>query len=504
MKNKIKICSGLFALVTVFNSYLLVEAAPNALDILTDRENEQEALKSRLDPELQALHDELVLQQKNAPPIVDAKLPAPVTFEGDDISFNEKNGEVFAKGHVKVTQLEARMTTDALRGNTQSADVYVDDKMHLLQVQAPPLVLDGYKTTYNYQKKTGNMENAKGKVDGRYIKGEKLEFYPNEMIIYNGSVTKCPAIKPDYHISAEKIEIWPDDHMIAYNVKFYIKNQVIYSTKKYETKIGKNKKGENTAFPRIRYTKDDGIIIRQDFEQEIKKNVKTYEDISYSPKRDFKNVYGVGWENSLLNVALETGDYEDGDNNWIKKEPTFLVNYGSKQIGDFPFHYMFSSEYGKWDDDVKTSWHQSYSVYIERDPIQFNPTLSLYTGFGYKIIKESYDNSQINTVMYDSVLLKDINPKLTVYTSYHYTKDSKAQSVFDYGNADFSKNLESGFSYKFDDKNRFVAEQSYDVDKKQTHDFDYYWYHDLHCAQMEVRYREKRDAWSVKFHLKNW
>ena len=49
-----------------------------------------------------------------------------------------------------------------------------------------------------------------------------------------------------------------------------------------------------------------------------------------------------------------------------------------------------------------------------------------------------------------------------------------------------------------------MAEQSYDVDKGQTHDMDYYWYHDLHCAQMEVRYREKRDAWSVKFHLKNW
>ena len=504
MKNTIKICSGLFALFTVFNSYIIAEAAPNGLDILTDRENKQEAAKDRLDPELEALHNEVAAQQKNAPPIVDATLPAPVTFEGDDISFDERNGEVFAKGHVKVTQLEARMTADALRGNTKSTDVYVDDKMHLLQVNTPAMVMDGYKTTYNYQKKTGTMENAKGKVDGRYIKGEKFEFYPNEMIIYNGSVTKCPAIKPDYHISAKKIEIWPDDHMVAYDVKFYIKNQVIYSMKKYETKIGKNQTGENTAFPRPSYRKSDGIGIRQDFETELQKNVNAYADLYYSVNNGFKNVYGIGWKNSLLHVAVEDGNYEDGDDNWIKKEPTLLVSYGSKQIGDFPFHYTFNSEYGKWNDGTKSSWHQSYSIYLDRDPIHFSPTLSLYTGFGYQIVDESYDHSQNNTLIYDVVLMKDLNSRLTVYTSYHYTKDSLQYSLFAYDTADIAKNLASGFSYKIDAKNRLAVEQSYDIAQNRTQDLDYYWYHDIHCAQMEVRYREKRNEVSVKFHLKNW
>ena len=39
------------------------------------------------------------------------------------------------------------------------------------------------------------MNNVKGRVDNRYISGEQVEFYPDYYIIYNGTMTRCPAKK---------------------------------------------------------------------------------------------------------------------------------------------------------------------------------------------------------------------------------------------------------------------------------------------------------------------
>lgn len=49
-------------------------------------------------------------------------------------------------------------------------------------------------------------------------------------------------------MTAEKIEIYPDDHMVAYNAKFLIKGQVIYQTDEYSTKIGTNSDGKINGY----------------------------------------------------------------------------------------------------------------------------------------------------------------------------------------------------------------------------------------------------------------
>ena len=501
MKNKMKVFSGILALLAICPGYAAAgvgsDTGTEVLDYI-ERQKQAERENS-LDTELVELHREAAAHQERE--AVGNKLP-PVTFEGDDIVYDQKTGAVYAKGKVKITRIESRLLADAIKGNTKTADVYIDDKAHMLQVEQPRLVLDGYKTSYNYVKKTGTMENVKGKLDQKYIKGEKLEFLPEHMVIYNGTMTKCSAKVPDYHISADKIEVWPDDHMVMYNVKFWVKNKVVAKKKRHETEIGTNKKDK--AFPRIGYHSDDGVYVKQNFEYPVQKNVNAYVDLNYYTKHDFKNVYGVNWNNGYNHFDLQYGSFEDDDDVWIKKEPTLTYRYGSRKIGSSPFSYYLGTEIGKWKDDSKSSWHKEYYVGLSRDPIDFGKTLHLYTGMEYSITRESYDDSEVKGLSYHATLLKEVNDRLAVFTSYRYSQTTDDKSLFDYGSDDYARKLEAGFSYRINERDRIVIGQSYDLENNVTKDVDYYWYHDMHCVQMILRYRDKRDDFQIHFEVAPW
>lgn len=118
---------------------------------------------------------------------------APIIFEGNDIMYDSVTGEVYGKGNVKITQNYSRMTTEDANGNLNTGDVDIPVPAHVMQVANPTLDINSEKTKYNYNEKTGVMNNVKGRVDNRYISGEQVEFYPDYYIIYNGTMTRCPA-----------------------------------------------------------------------------------------------------------------------------------------------------------------------------------------------------------------------------------------------------------------------------------------------------------------------
>lgn len=507
MKNKVKICSGLLALLALVPNYAAASSTTDSdtgTEILDYIEWQRKAARENvLDPELAELHKEALAEAAKKPvKPVKPNQPAPITFEGDDISFDERSGEVLAKGHVKITQAESRVLADAMKGNTKTDEVHIEDKAHMLQVSQPRVVLDGYKTNYNYEKKTGVMNNAKGKVEQQYITGEKLEFYPERVVIYNGTATKCSAKTPDYHTSAEKIEIWPNERMVMHNVKFWIKNKVIVTKKLYQTSLEPGAK--DAVYPRLNYNNDDGIAISQRFDYPVAPKVEAYVDVNYYSKHGFKNVYGTDWINGNNHFDLQYGSFEDSDNDWIKKEPTLKYKYGEKRLGDTPFNYTLGAEVGKWSDSRVTSWHKKYYASLRRDPIDFGGNLRLYTDMQYSITKESYNHSQVSGISYSGVFVKDFNDRFSIFTGYHYTENTKANSLFNYDAEDYAKKWESGFSYRIDDRNRIVIGENYDIDSKTIKDVDYYWYHDVHCAQMILRYRAKRDQISLHFAFTPW
>jgi LPS-assembly protein len=194
-------------------------------------------------------------------------------------------------------------------------------------------------------------------------------------------------------------------------------------------------------------------------------------------------------------LSLVQGDYEDSDNNWIKKEPEFKFDYGSKRFGKLPLSYNFWASYGKWKDQTKTSWHQDYNLYFTHDPISLAPSVKLDLGTGVELIHESYNNSTNNIVKFDATVMKNWSPKLDTWAGYHYTRNNV--TLFSYGQKELARELNLGFSYKIDKLDSISVSQSYDVSNNYTKDLDYTWQRNMHCWQLNLTYRAMRHQYHV-------
>ena len=105
---------------------------------------------------------------------------------------------------------------------------------------------------------------------------------------------------------------------------------------------------------------------------------------------------------------------------------------------------------------------------------------------------------------YDIVTAREFDDRFAAFTGYHYRKSTTKNSLFRYDTDDYSKEFETGCSYVIDRKNRAVVGLKFDAEEGSLRDVDYYWYHDLHCSQLILRYRQKRDRFEAHWQFTPW
>ena len=474
----------------------------DALDYIEEQHRTER--ENRLTAEQQKLLDDAKAMERNLRHPVDPKKAAPVAFEGEELTYDERDGSFVAKGKVDILQMDAhRFQGEEVTGNTKSQDVNIPDKAHILQMTPGQVrvTLDGYKAHYNYGAKTGSLEDVKGKAGAHYITGKRFEFYPDRIVVYDGTESKCGAKRPDYHLSAKKIVYYPNQKLVMENVKFHLRGRVILTKKHYETGVGAGASKKH-VFPRVGYNNDDGAYIRWDLTFPLRKHLDANANVFVNTKDGWRTNYDLTWQNAGMKTGVRYGYFEDSDNEWIKKEPSAFWNYGD-HIGKTHFTYGLNTEYGRWYGNGVHSNHGEYGVSLGYDPIRFH-RYTLYLKTGYSITRESYNDSRVSGISGDAVLTKDFNERWAAYAGYHYSKKNRNNTLFDYDTDDYSKKLEGGFSYRIDDLNRIAVGTKYDLDHSKWKNIDYYWYHDLHCSQVILRYKSRENKWNIRWQFTPW
>lgn len=462
MKNAKKYLLGLLALITVFSTALPGQAAE------VKKQNTSLAAK------------------------------APIVFEGDDLSFSEATGEVFAKGNVKITKDQTVITTDELHGNTKESKVWIDGSANIIQ---PGLNLVGSGVDYNYKDRTGTMDTVKGKIDKQIVTAQNINLGSKAVVLHNGTVTLCTAEVPDYHVSADKIEMWPGDKLIAYNARFWIKDKVIFTLPKYQKSL--KEEAAPSSFPRIGYDSDNGMMIGQYLEIPLSGDLAVYGDLTYYSQSHFKPVAGLINRDKNYTASLKWGNEQNGDHEWVKKEPEFIFQLNPKRIGNLPITANFSVASGKWTEGIVSGWRQDYSLYLKADPIRLSPVFTLNVGTGYEKINYGYNGSSNNIWHYDVQLYAKPNDRLDAWTGFNY-RDESGTTVYQFDKVDVPREFTAGFMYKVDRLNGLGVEMSYDLDKDQIHDMDYTWRRNLHCLEADITYRAKRDQITMKVAAIEW
>lgn len=433
--------------------------------------------------------------------------PVPAVFEGDDLVYYSGSGEFIATGKVDIIQLEGyRFQSEEATGNVKDQVVRVEDRAHVLQLTpgAPRVTLDGYKTVYNYGTKTGTMGEANGKMGEYYLTGKRFEFYPDHIVVYNGTQTKCGAQTPDYHLSADRMEIWPEQVIRMYNVKFWIKNKVV-ATKDYEErKLGEQ---EKNYFPRVGYNSDHGLYVRDNFKFPLGNHLDLLIGAHINTKDGIRSNAEIFYSNRELNGCIKYGFYDDNDARWIQKEPSLDVWYQNHFDGS-PVSYRIEGELGHWRQDSIAATHQEYEFNLYHNPIALGKYF-LFLNMGYKITKDDVKNSSnkdtdVRGFNYNFLFAREFDERLAAYVGYSYNKNNSTNSVFDFDLDDYSRKVQAGASYWLTPKDRFVIGVKWNADNRNIEDVDYYWYHDLHCSQAVLRWRGKRRKLEVHWEFVPW
>ncbi len=428
----------------------------------------------------------------------------PVVIEADHLYFSDATGEFFAQGNAVVVQNEDKIIADKIRGNSKQTMIWVDDSASFSQTNDKTNVnLTGHNIIYDYKQQSGTIAAAQGTVQGStnkaYIKGQNLQVASNKMVVHQGWITGCPAIKPDYHVTADKIEIWPGDKLIAYNASFYIKGRRIYTLPKYSKSLNDNDKGE---FPRLGYSSDDGLMIAQYLEYPLSNRTSVFADAVYYTKRGFEPSYGV--INRMPGYTLQFGAVRESnsDDEWITKEPEFSLTTDPIKLGNTPLTAKILLSAGKWKEEAVAGWRQSYGLSLNHAPIKLADNVTLNFGMGYQGIHYAY-NDTTNHIWSYRVMVQGESKKLDWWTGYIHNNES-GDSPYVYDDIETPRELTAGFIYKLDSKNGLGVNAVYDMSTDKIKDVDYIWRRDLHCWKADITYREKRNEWRVKLHTVEW
>ena len=430
-----------------------------------------------------------------APKKKDSLPPQPISITADELYFSDKTGEMFAQGNVVVTQGKSQIFADIMRGNEQQTELWVDGKSRFVE---PLSDVTGMKIRYNYGAKFGAMMDIKGKCGDDFISGDRVDIQPGKYTVYGATTTGCPAKgTPDYRITARKIEIWPNEKFIAHDAKVWIKNTVIYATPRYKKSL--KKQDEEDEFPRFGYQDSDGFWISQRFSYALNDNVAAYADIAYYTKYGFRPTFGIVDQEENYTMRLTTGRFRDDNSNWIRKEPEFRFDLYPQTVGRLPLKYTMGVVIGQWTDDVKTSWHQDYHMYLQHDPIFLdgNKSWRLDLGTGFQHVRESVDASYQNVFRYNARLLKKLSPALTAWTAYNYMSNNNTS--FSYGKTDVAREGILGLSWKINNRTTISYYTSYDFANSQTYDNYYSLKQNFHCWETTLTYRsiKKELIWLV-------
>ena len=481
------------------------DTGASIFDYIENRRREERA--NALTAEQRRLLKEIEETKQRLPKDLEEGKPAPVAFEGEDMTYNVVTGEFSATGKVDIVQIEGyKFTSDQAEGNTNTQEIRIKNKAHMLQLKpdAPRVTLDGYNTVYNYGTKIGTMDKAKGKAGEYYISGKRFEFYPDHIVVHDGSQTKCGAHTPDYKLTAERMEIWPEQIIRMYNLRMWIKNNVVGRKEYSERRLDVNDSG---YFPTVGYDKDSGAYVEDSFEFPFIKHFTGVINAHLETKKGIRSNAEIHYNNRNVAVRGIYGYYRDDDGRYIQKEPSLDISY-SKHFDGYPYSYSAEYEIGHWVGTNARSLHQEFEVGLSRDPIVLPGKYFLFLHTSYKIttdkVRSTGNNTRTNGMNYDVTLAKEFDDRFAAFTAYHYTKSNTKNSLYAFDVDDYSHKFETGFSYRLTNLDRVVIGWKFDTSEGKLADADYYWFHDFHCSTAILRWRDKRKKLEAHWEFAPW
>ncbi|MGQ0568793.1 MAG: hypothetical protein ACT4P5_04560 [Armatimonadota bacterium] len=188
--------------------------------------------------------------------------PAPVTVDADTITYDSALQIVTAQGNVRIVSRQYRVFADAMRYDLRTEIVSATGRVRVLD--AGGRELRGRTLTYNVRTEEGMLEAFEGIVDPQrrvYVRGDRLDFSPNRFISHGSLVTMCDPRRPLVSVTARRIEIVPNQEIVAHDATVRLGGRRIYGTRRFVASLRPGEEG--TLVPGFGYNAVDGYWVDQ-------------------------------------------------------------------------------------------------------------------------------------------------------------------------------------------------------------------------------------------------
>lgn len=459
-----------------------------------------------------AFADEVKLQEdklakENSGVKAEKKQAPPVNMKADHCEYDNYTGEFFAEGNVEIVQGAELIKTTRAHGNMKTGDVYLEEGGDLVE---PGNRMNGEYIHYNFNNKTGEIKKVTGKNQGDSYKAPHVTIYPDRLVADQGGVSaRCPAVKhtPCLSVTAKTFEIYPQEKMVAHDVKVYIKGKHVYSRDLWVNRFEK----ESNWIPKIGYDgKDNGFVLGMRHNVDFTEKDSYSADLFYYTKAGFRPQRQVIHDERNWKVRWKNG-WEYSDDEWVFKQNDFRIDYKNHHIVDgLPLSYDAYASYGLWhserlDADDKwtdkgaqpNTWHREYAVYLRHDPIHFFNTnknslqLSVGKRWTYERRTSEEDFRNKSVMEYNATFTQKWGKNVNTWFGYYRSDDSL--SSFRSDRPDMSIELRQGISYSPDPNNTFSIINRYDLSKDTEYGVTYRWHHMFCCWALDISFDHYRE-----------
>ncbi|HOX54699.1 MAG TPA: LPS export ABC transporter periplasmic protein LptC [Candidatus Omnitrophota bacterium] len=272
-------------------------------------------------------------------PIAEEK-KQPIIVDGDKVEFLSDTKEIEAEGKVIITYQGSTLTCDKIKVNTQTKDALAEGHVKVVSQKGE---ITGDKIVYNFDKSEGKIINGEIKAKPFYGKGESIErINASEFRVNKGYVTTCDLAHPHYRFQAKRIEVFPENKVIARNVTLRVGNLPLFYIPKFVQSLDENR-------PRVTLvpgsSKDWGTFLLQAWRYDFNQYLNGRLHLDYRERKDFAWGFDNTFDTSLLGKGIlrtyytnerniETKHVWDEPRNTTERERFRIQLQQSKKIDD--------------------------------------------------------------------------------------------------------------------------------------------------------------------------
>lgn len=179
----------------------------------------------------------------------------------ENLRYNFAQGEVIAQGNAVLTYRDVTIRGDELLINLEENTLSGQE----VTIEKEGASFTGENFLYDFQKDRGSIDNYYSfnwTEDNQplIIRGEQGEIHGDLTIVQRSSMTGCDREKPHYHLTAKKVEYYPDDKIIFRHV-FYWEGPVRLFYLPVMV-VSLKEKESNFDQPVVGYNEYDGIYVK--------------------------------------------------------------------------------------------------------------------------------------------------------------------------------------------------------------------------------------------------